>query len=75
MAATERHLNLCLPTTIQAGRKHATQCTSLVHADVLRIAPQRQPAKCKVGLLLGCLDLVSLSKKNRELRWRETRGG
>ena len=32
---------MCLPTMTQAGSEHATQCMSLVHADALRIAPQR----------------------------------
>ena len=32
---------MCLLTMTQAGRERVTQCISLVHADVLCIAPQR----------------------------------
>ena len=52
MAATEQCLNLCLPTMTQARCKHATQCISLVHADVLRIARQRH-VLCTSDYLLG----------------------
>ena len=31
---------MCLPTMTQAGREHATQCISLVHADMLCTVPQ-----------------------------------
>ena len=33
---------MCLPTMTQVGCEHTTQYISLVHADALRIAPQRQ---------------------------------
>ena len=32
---------MCLPTMTQVGCEHTTQCFSLVHADMLCIAPQR----------------------------------
>ena len=35
------HEPICLPTVTQAGHEHATQCIRLVHANALRIAPQR----------------------------------
>ena len=31
--------SMCLPTVTQVELEHMTQCISLVHADVLRIAP------------------------------------
>ena len=41
-SATEQRLNLCLPTILQKrGANTGTQCVRLVHADMLRIAPQR----------------------------------
>ena len=33
---------MCLPTMTQVGHEHVVQCIRLVHADALRIAPQRQ---------------------------------
>ena len=41
---------MCLPTMTQAGREHATQCTRLVHADALRIAPCRVTIKTYVEI-------------------------
>ena len=59
---------MCLPTMTQAGCEHTMQCVTLVHADTLRIAPQRQTDAIigslniayliHEGMIRHCIDLI-----------------
>ena len=51
---------MCLPTMTQAGREHGTKFIRLIHAYVLRIAPQMQTNTIPPGFYFGWKNVPQL---------------